>query len=272
MSDDNTINHQISNNVLLHIDPRGIATVTLNRPDKHNAFDDAIVAELTEAFNTVENTPRARVMILASNGDSFSAGADLAWMKRMAGYSYGDNLQDANALARLLYTLNFMNIPTIARVQGAVYGGAVGLVSCCDMAVASSHASFCFSEVKIGLIPATISPYVVAAIGQRSARRYFLSAERFMADKAQQLGLISEVVDAARLDSTIDQLTDALVSNSPAALKAAKKLIFDVSHKNIDTEIMSSTSERIAAIRVSDEGQEGLTAFLEKRSPRWHEP
>ena len=259
----------MTDNVLLNIDERGIATVTLNRPEKHNAFDDVIIAELTEAFLAVENTPEVRAMILASNGKNFSAGGDLAWMKRMANYSYDENLRDANALATMLHTLNFMTKPTIARVQGAAFGGAVGLVSCCDMAVATERASFSLSEVKIGLLPATISPYVVAAIGQRASRRYFLTAERFNADTAQQLGLVSEVVDEAALDDTIVQLIAALLSNSPAGIKASKKLIFDVSNRDIDEQLMGTTSERIAAIRVSEEGQEGLTAFLEKRSPSW---
>lgn len=259
----------MTDNVLLNIDERGIATVTLNRPEKHNAFDDVIIAELTEAFLAVENNPEVRAMILASNGKNFSAGGDLAWMKRMANYSYDENLRDANALATMLHTLNFMTKPTIARVQGAAFGGAVGLVSCCDMAVATERASFSLSEVKIGLLPATISPYVVAAIGQRASRRYFLTAERFRADTALGLGLVSEVVDEAALDDTIEQLIAALLGNSPAGIKASKKLIFDVSNRDIDEQLMGTTSERIAAIRVSEEGQEGLTAFLEKRSPGW---
>ncbi|GAA5317467.1 MAG: enoyl-CoA hydratase-related protein [Candidatus Pelagadaptatus aseana] len=258
-----------TNNVLIELDERGVATVTLNRPEKHNAFDDAIIAELTEAFNSVDRNPDARIMVLASNGKNFSAGGDLGWMKRMASYSYEENLADANALATMLHTLNFMRKPTIARVQGAAFGGAVGLVSCCDMAVATERASFSLSEVKIGLLPATISPYVVAAMGQRASRRYFLTAERFKSDKALALGLISEVVAEEQLDDCINGLIDNLLGNSPAAIEASKKLIFDVSGKDINGELMNQTSARIAAIRVSEEGQEGLTAFLEKRQPRW---
>jgi methylglutaconyl-CoA hydratase len=251
------------------IDNRGVATVSLNNPDKHNAFDDEIIAQLTDAFTSVENNPDVRVMILASQGKSFSAGADLNWMKRMASYTYEENLRDSGALASMLKTLNFMSKPTIARVQGAAFGGAVGLVSCCDMAIASERASFSLSEVKIGLMPATISPYVVAAIGQRVARRYFTTAERFNAETAVQLGLVSEVVVEEALDPCIDILVKALLANSPAAVTEAKQLVFDVAEREITDELIEETSKRIAAIRVSEEGQEGLTAFLEKRQPNW---
>ncbi len=257
------------NKVSTVIDNRGVATISLNNPDKHNAFDDEIIAQLTEAFTAVENNPDVRVMILASQGKSFSAGADLNWMKRMASYTYKENLRDSGALATMLKTLNFMSKPTIARVQGAAFGGAVGLVSCCDMAIASERASFSLSEVKIGLMPATISPYVVAAIGQRVARRYFTTAERFNAETAAQLGLVSEVVVEEALDPCIDILVKALLANSPAAVTEAKQLVFDVAEREITDELIAETSKRIAAIRVSEEGQEGLTAFLEKRQPNW---
>lgn len=255
--------------VLVSIDGRGVATVTMNRPDKHNAFDDAVIGELTGAFETLAANPEVRVMVLAAVGKSFSAGADLGWMKRMAGYSYEENLRDANALASMLKTLNSLPFPTIARVQGAAFGGAVGLVSCCDMAVATPRASFSLSEVKIGLIPATISPYVIAAIGQRAARRYFMTAERFSADVAAGLGLVSEVVDAEQLDETVSGLVDTLLANSPAAIQAAKQLIFDVDNRVLSDDLIHDTSERIARIRVSEEGQEGLGAFLEKRPASW---
>ncbi len=187
----------------------------------------------------------------------------------MASYTYEENLRDSRALATMLKTLNFMSKPTIARVQGAAFGGAVGLVSCCDMAIASERANFSLSEVKIGLMPATISPYVVAAIGQRFARRYFTTAERFNAETAAQLGLVSEVVVEEALDPCIDILVKALLANSPAAVKEAKQLVFDVAEREITDELIEETSKRIAAIRVSEEGQEGLTAFLEKRQPNW---
>ena len=251
------------------IDERGVATVTLDNPEKHNAFDDIIIAQLTAAFAEVEANVDARVMVLASNGRNFSAGGDLNWMKRMAAYSHEENLQDSRALADMLRTLNFMTRPTIARIQGVAFGGAVGLVSCCDMAVASSKAMFCLSEVKIGLMPATISPYVVAAIGARAARRYFTTAERFSAQQAQTMGLVSEMVDDGELDAAVAALVDAILVNSPAAVAASKQLIFDVADRTLDTELVEMTCQRIADIRASTEGQEGLSAFLEKRKPSW---
>ena len=257
------------NRVITDIDDCGVARVRLNNPDKHNAFDDQIIGELTEAFVAIADNSNARVMVLASEGKSFSAGADLEWMKRMASYSYEDNLRDAGALALMLKTLNQMPQPTIARVQGAAFGGALGLISCCDMAVAASAASFSLSEVKIGLVPATISPYVIAAIGERAARRYFVTAERFDAHRALHLGLINEVVDAEQLDQEVELLVDALLANGPEAIMAAKKLVFDVSGKPIDQDLLDHTCEVIAAIRVSEQGQEGLNAFLEKRKPLW---
>jgi len=255
--------------VTLIIDRRGVATITLNNEEKHNAFDDIMIRELTEAFEHVENNDNVRVMVLSAKGKSFSAGADIQWMKRISHYSYEENLRDASALANMLKTLNFMPKPTIARVQGAVFGGAVGLVSCCDIAVATTRANFCLSEVKIGLMPATISPYVIAAIGSRAARRYFSTAESFSAATAMALGLISEIVDGEALDSSINQFIDTLLKNSPAALKAAKQLIFDVAGREINTGLIQETSKHIAAIRVSAEGQEGLSAFLEKRPAQW---
>jgi len=259
----------MNNLVLTDIDHRGIATVTLNNPDKHNAFDDSIIADLTNAFEAIAGNEKVRVMVLASTGKSFSAGADLGWMKRMASYSYEENLKDANALARMLHTLNFMPMPTIAKVQGAAFGGAVGLASCCDMVVASKKASFCLSEVKLGLIPATISPYVVNAIGLKASRRYFQTAERFFADKAQQIGLVDEISTQESLDSEVEKLITALLANGPLAVRQAKQLAFDVAYKPITPELMKDTSERIAAIRVSEEGQEGLTSFFDKRNANW---
>ncbi|WP_448211224.1 enoyl-CoA hydratase/isomerase family protein [Colwellia sp. MEBiC06753] len=255
--------------VLTNIDERGVATVTLNNPDKHNAFDDNIIALLTKTFNEIANIDGIRVMVLASTGKSFSAGADLGWMKRMASYSYEENLSDANALAEMLHTLNFMPMPTIAKVQGAAFGGAVGLASCCDMVVASDKASFCLSEVKLGLIPATISPYVVNAIGLKASRRYFQTAERFFANKAQQIGLVDEIAPIDKLDNEIEKLITTLLANGPTAVKQAKQLAFDVAYQTVTPELMNETSKRIAAIRVSEEGQEGLGSFFEKRSPSW---
>lgn len=255
--------------VLIQTDQRGVTTVTLNNPEKHNAFDDKIIEELTAAFEQISKSKDVRVMILAASGKNFCAGGDLAWMKRMANYSYEENLKDSQALARMFKVLNFIEIPTIARVQGVAFGGGVGLVSCCDMAVAASDASFSLSEVKIGLIPAVISPYVVGAIGQRVARRYFITAERFDAQTALKLGLVSKVVGQEQLDQAIDKLAETLLANSPSAIVDAKQLIFDVAGQAIDDELIDLTCERIADIRVSANGQEGLSAFLQKRKPTW---
>ena len=257
------------NFVTTTIDDRGVATVTLNNPEKHNAFDDVMISELTQIFKTLNNNADVRVMILAATGKSFSAGADLNWMKRMVNYSREENLADAMALADMLKTLNFMTMPTIARVQGATFGGAVGLVSCCDLAVANQTSVFSLSEAKIGLIPATIVPYVVAAIGQRACRRYFTTAERFDADKALNLGLVSQLAnDEQALDAAVAQLVKQLLTSGPQAVAAAKQLLFDVGN-NITDKVIVQTCERIADIRVSPEGQQGLSAFLEKRSPTW---
>jgi methylglutaconyl-CoA hydratase len=251
------------------IDARGVAWVTINNPDKHNAFDDQVIAQLTQAFAAIASNADVQVMVLSSAGKSFSAGADLNWMQRMADYSYEENLRDSHALAEMLYTLNTMPQPTIARIQGAAFGGAVGLISCCDIAVATDRASFSLSEVKIGLVPATISPYVIAAIGERASRRYFTTAERFDAQTAKQLGLVSELTEIDALDSKVEEIITALLANSPTAIKAAKQLIFEISGKPVDQILIEQTCETIAAIRVSKEGQEGLKAFLEKRSPKW---
>lgn len=256
--------------VLFEVNEQGVANVTLNNPDKHNAFDDDIIKQLTDIFINISNRDDINIMVLASNGKSFSAGADLAWMKRMASYSYKDNLKDANALAQMLKALNFLPQTTIAKIQGAAFGGAVGLASCCDIVIASTKASFCLSEVKLGLIPATISPYVVDAIGLKASRRYFQTAERFFANKAQQLGLVDEIVEPDELSNKVKSMITTLLANGSQARRQAKKLSQDVAFQNIDEALLKDTSERIAAIRVSKEGQEGLSAFFEKRSPNWN--
>lgn len=247
----------------------GVATITLNRPDIHNAFDDTIIAALTAAFKKAGEDPAVRIVVLAASGKSFCAGGDLNWMRRMAGYNYEENLRDANALADMLRTLNFLPKPTIARVQGAAYGGGVGLVACCDIAVASPDAAFCLSEVKVGLIPATIGPYVVRAIGQRASRRYFTTAELISAETARELGLVSELVNNEELDNTIAGIIKGLLRNGPQAVAEAKRLVLDVADGEINAEMIADTSQRIAQTRGSDEGREGLTAFLEKRKPGW---
>ena len=254
----------------IDIDAAGTARLTMNRPQIHNAFDDALIAQLTADLQALAANPQVRAVVLAAAGKSFSAGADLNWMRRMADYSEAENLHDANQLSRLLNTLNRLPKPTIARVQGAAFGGGVGLVACCDMAVAAERASFCLSEVKLGLIPATIGPFVVDAIGNRNARRYFLTAERFSAAEARRIGLLHEVVaDEAALDAAIDELLAALAAGGPAAQFEAKELIFAVDKKPIDEAVRGDTAARIARIRASDEGREGLNAFLGKRKAEW---
>jgi len=247
----------------------GVATIRMNRPEVHNAFDDALIAALTSELRRLDRLPLARIIVLAANGKSFSAGADLNWMRRMAKYSQEENLRDALALADLMRTLDGMGKPTIAQVQGAAFGGGVGLVACCDIAIASTEAAFCLSEVRLGLIPSVISPYVIAAIGERAARRYFLTAERFDAVEARRLGLVHEVVEGVALDDTVAKIAGQLLKGGPRALAAAKKLIADVSRRPMDDGLSAETARRIAAIRVEPEGQEGLAAFFDKRSPDW---
>jgi methylglutaconyl-CoA hydratase len=255
--------------ILSAVGADGVATVTLNRPEVHNAFNDTIIADLTETLLRLGEDGQVRAVVLRAEGKSFSAGADLGWMQRMAGYGHVENVTDALALAELMRTLNFLPKPTIARVQGAAFGGGVGLVACCDIAVASDNAGFSLSEVKLGLIPAVISPYVVAAIGERAARRWFLTAERFDAAEALRLGLVHQVVPAGELDAAVDGILTRLADGGPAAQRAAKELVFAVAHRPVDDAVIRDTAERIAAIRASDEGREGLAAFLGKRKPAW---
>ena len=247
----------------------GVARLTLARPEKHNAFDDGLIATLTAALEQIAGDTGVRVVVLGGDGKSFSAGADLDWMRRMADYGEAENLADARALAYMLNTLNELPQPTIARVQGATFGGGVGLVACCDIVVASPAAIFCLSEVRLGLTPSTISPYVVAAMGRHNARRYFLTAERFDAAAAEQAGLVHIVAGPDRLDRTIDGLIEALVQNGPAALAECKALIRRVARGPIDDAMIGETAEHIARVRASAEGKEGVRAFLEKRPPSW---
>lgn len=248
----------------------GRADVVLNRPDIHNAFDDRLIAELTDVFEQLGGDKTVRAVVLSGAGKSFSAGGDLNWMRQFANYSFDENVADARKLARLMQALDEMPKPTIARVQGAAYGGGVGLVSCCDIAVALPSAGFCLSEVKLGLIPAVISPYVVAAIGSREARRYFLTAERFDAAQAFRLGLIHELAeDEPQMDEIIAKLVDALLANGPEAVATSKDLISTVARRPIDPALRDDTARRIAERRASPEGKEGLSAFLEKRKPSW---
>lgn len=248
---------------------RGIASVTLNRPEQHNAFDDGMIAELIELLGQLEQDDRVRVLVLRAAGKSFSAGADLNWMRRMADYDLARNTDDAMQLAELMRRLNCFPKPTIALVQGAAYGGGVGLIACCDIAIASKQALFCLSEVKLGLIPAVISPYVIEAIGARAARRFMLTAERFSAEQACRLGLVHQVVEAQELDKTLDSMLEFLLAAGPAAQAAAKDLIRAVSNQPIDSDIIQNCAQRIARIRATSEAREGLDAFLEKRKPNW---
>ena len=247
-----------------------VGLVTLNRPERHNAFDDVLIAELTEALRALAADDATRVVVLSGTGRSFSAGADLNWMKRMAGYSKDDNVRDAMGLGALMRTLAFMPKPTVARVHGAAYGGGVGLVACCDIAVALQAATFSLSEVKLGLIPAVISPYVIAAMGARAARRYFLTGERFDAAEAWRLGLVNEIAAMPdELDEKIGTIVDALLAAGPAAQREAKELVRAVADRPVTSEVIQDTAERIARVRASPEGREGVTAFLEKRDPGW---
>jgi len=253
------------------IERRGpVGRVTLDNPERHNALDDAVVAELTAAFRDLGGDAGVRVVVLASKGRSFCSGADLAWMKRTAGYSQEENLRDAEALGEMLRTLDTCPKPVIARVQGPAFGGGVGLVACCDMAVGLATAGFALSEVKFGIVPATISPYVVAAIGARAARRYFLGAERFDAAEAFRLGLLSDIAPSEdELDAKIGVLVDALLQCGPLAQGEAKQLVREVDAGPVDAAMIASTARRIARLRASEEGREGLGAFLERRKPRW---
>jgi len=247
----------------------GVGTLWLNRPDLHNAFDEVLIAEVAKALDGLANDTAVRVVLLAGKGKSFSAGADLAWMKRMAGYSAAQNEADAMAFAAMLHKLNVLPKPTIALVQGAALGGGVGLVAACDMAIAAEDAVFALSETRLGLIPSVISPYVIAAIGARAARRYMLTAERFDAAKAEVLGLVSAVVPADKLAAEGAGLADLLCQNGPQAVGEAKNLIGHVAGRPNDAELRAETARRIARVRATAEGREGVTAFLEKRKPSW---
>ncbi len=247
----------------------GVATLTLNRPELHNAFDDRLIHDLTGALRRMDSHAGVHVVVLAAEGKSFSAGADLNYMRRMAGYSEADNRTDARRLAELMHTLHTLSKPTVARVHGAAIGGGVGLVACCDIAIASTRASFCLSEVRLGLIPAIIGPYVVGALGARQARRYMISAERFDATEARRIGLVHEVVEPEALDDRVATMLGTLEGNGPRAMAAAKDLVAAVAHGPVDETLIEDTARRIATLRASNEGREGIAAFLDKRRPDW---
>ena len=246
-----------------------VARITLTQPEIRNAFSDEVIAEITAAFTDVGARADVRAVVLTAEGPAFCAGANLNWMRRMADYTRDENVADAGKLAEMLRVIYECPKPTIARVQGDVYAGGVGLVAACDMAVVVDTAGFCLSEVKLGLIPATISPYVIRAMGARAAHRYFLTAERFSAAEALRIGFVHEVVAADALDAKLGEITSALANAGPAAVRASKRLVQDVAGRDIDAALIRTTVEGIADIRASAEGREGIQAFLQKRKPAW---
>ncbi len=248
----------------------GVAVLWLNRPEVRNAFNETMIGELSSAFGELDANPEIRAVVLAGRGKVFCAGADLNWMKRMAELDFEENRKDALAFGDMLSRLHLMKKPTLARLHGAVFAGGVGLAAACDIAVTSSDAEFCVSEARLGLIPATISPYVLAAMGERYAHRYFLSAERFTAAEAYRIGLVQEIAPPQELDATVNALLGELVQCAPGAQAATKALIDAVANRPIGPDLMRDMAERIATARASDEGREGARAFLEKRSPSWH--
>ena len=246
-----------------------VAIVVLNRPAVHNAFNETLVAELTAALRALDGDSAVRAVVLAGAGESFCAGADLNWMKKMAGFSRAQNLADAHALAAMLATLDTLSKPTIARVHGAIFGGGVGLVACCDIAIGTQDAVFAFSEARLGLIPATIGPYVIEAIGVRAARRYFLTAERFSAAEAYRLGLLHDLALPEELDARVNELLGTLLAAGPRAQAECKLLLRAIANRPVDARVIADTAERIARIRGSPEGREGIAAFLAKRKAAW---
>lgn len=246
-----------------------VAHVFLNRAEVRNAFNDAVVAELTAAFTTLGADRSLRAIVLGGHGKAFCAGADLNWMRAMAGYDWEGNRADAAKLAEMLWTIYRCPLPVVGRVQGDCYAGGVGLAAVCDVLVAAEGVQFCLSEARLGLLPATIGPYVLRALGEQAARRYFVSAERFDAARALALGFVHEVVPAADLDQRVDAIVAALVANGPEAVKASKRLLQDLAGRPIDAELRADTARRIADIRGSAEGREGVQSFLDKRKPAW---
>ena len=246
-----------------------VARITLSRPEIRNAFNDEVIAELTAAFLELGGRDDVRAIVLAAEGPAFCAGADLNWMRRMADYTREENLSDAAKLAEMLRVMYACPKPTVAAVQGDVFAGGMGLVAACDMAVSVDTATYCLSEVKLGLIPATISPYVIRAMGARAAHRYFLTAERFAAQEAHRIGFVHELVAPDALDAKVDELVKALTSASPNAVRACKRLVQDVAERELTGDLIAATVEGIADIRASAEGREGVQSFLQKRKPAW---
>jgi methylglutaconyl-CoA hydratase len=246
-----------------------VARVYLNRPDVRNAFNDGVIAELTQTFAALGADAGLRCIVLGGHGKAFCAGADLNWMRAMAGYSWEQNRADAQALADMLWTIYACPVPVVGRVHGDCYAGGLGLASVCDVLVAADGVQFCLSEARLGLLPATIGPYVVKAMGEQAARRWFITAERFSATQAQAMGFVHECVAPEALDAKVDELVAALVANGPMAVRACKQLVQDVAGRPIDADLRAETARRIADIRASDEGREGIQSFLAKRAPNW---
>ena len=260
----------MSEDDIVQVEQRGgIRWLWLNRPEIGNAFDDRVIKRLSDQIAHAANDHQVKMLVLGGRGRHFSAGADFHWMQRMVDLSYEENVEDALQLARLMRQIHDFPKPTLAAVNGAAYGGALGLICACDLAIAATNATFCLSEVKLGLIPAVISPYVVATMGRRQSARYMLTAEVFNAPTARELNVVHEVVDPGALHATVESWANAMAKNGPRALSEVKKLIRDVYGRRIDDDVAEFTAERIARIRVSPEGQEGLRAFLEKREPGW---
>ncbi|MFJ1259412.1 enoyl-CoA hydratase/isomerase family protein [Cupriavidus sp. CuC1] len=246
-----------------------LARIALNRPEVRNAFNEVVIAELTDAFNVLALQDDVRAILLAAKGQAFCAGADLNWMRKMAGYTRDENVADARQLAEMLHTIWSCPKPVVAVIQGDTYAGGMGLVAACDIAVAAGQVNFCLSETKLGLIPATIGPYVVRAMGEQAARRYCVTAERFSAGEAHRIGFIHEVVAAEALEGRAVEIATALAGNSPAAVRESKRLVQDIADRALDASLIALTAERIADIRASEEGREGVRSFLEKRKPAW---
>jgi methylglutaconyl-CoA hydratase len=246
-----------------------VAKVFLNRPEVRNAFNDGVITELAEAFTRLGQDPGVRAIVLGGHGKAFCAGADLNWMKSMAGYGWEDNRADATRLAEMLWAIYSCPLPVVGRLHGDCYAGGMGLAACCDVLVAAEGMHFCLSEARLGLLPATISPYVMRAMGEQAARRYFITAERFSAAQAREMGFVHELVAPDALDAKVDEIVALLVANGPAAVKACKRLVHDFAGHEITTELRAETARRIADIRASDEGREGVQAFLNKREPAW---
>ena len=246
-----------------------VAEVWLNRPEVRNAFNDGVIAELTAAFRTLGQDAGLRAIVLGGHGKAFCAGADLSWMRAMAGYTWEQNRADAQALAEMLWTVYSCPLPVVGRIHGDCYAGGVGLAAVCDVLVAAEGVHFCLSEARLGLLPATIGPYVVKALGEQASRRYFVTAERFDAARAHALGFVHELVSPDGLDAKVGEIVDALVANGPAAVRACKRLVQDVAGRPVDAALRDETARRIADIRASEEGREGVQAFLGKREPAW---